>query len=116
MRNVRLVLINTISISLLLMSGLLQAKSPPTKANQCFACHGVKGVSLNPEFPSLAGQNKKYLIQQLNAFKNGDRKSQIMKPMASGLSDKDMSEVAGYFASFKAGSGEKIAKGKLRAR
>ena len=111
MRNLKFLLINIVSISLLLMSGLLQAKSPPTKANQCFACHGVKGVSLNPEFPSLAGQNKKYLIQQLNAFKNGDRKSPVMKPMASGLSDKDIDAVAGYFAGFKAGSGEKIAKG-----
>ena len=94
-----------------LFSPSIQAKGSPGKANQCFACHGVNGVSLNPEFPSLAGQNKNYLIKQLKAFKSGDRKSQIMKPMASGLSDKDMESVATYFSSKKAGGGEEIVKG-----
>ena len=95
-------IINIASIALLATSVLLQAESPP-KAHQCFACHGINGVSLNPEFPSLAGQNKKYLVKQLKAFRNGDRKSQIMKPMVSGLSDDDINAVARYFASFKAG-------------
>lgn len=94
-----------------LFSSTIQAKTPPGKANQCFACHGVDGVSLNPEFPSLAGQNKNYLIKQLNAFKSGDRKSQVMKPMASGLSDKDIENVALYFSSKRAGGGEEIVKG-----
>ncbi len=97
-------------IALLSTPVITQGNSSPGKANQCFACHGVNGVSLNPEFPSLAGQNKKYLATQLNAFKNGDRKSPIMKPMASGLSDEDIDAIAEYFASFKAGSGEEIEK------
>jgi len=100
-----------IVFSSLLFSPLIQAKSSPGKETQCFACHGVNGVSSNPAFPSLAGQNKNYLMTQLKAFKNGDRKSQVMKPMAIGLSDKDMEQVATYFASKKAGGGEKIAKG-----
>jgi len=98
-------------ISSFLFSPSIQAESPPGKANQCFACHGVNGVSLNPAFPSLAGQNKNYLIQQLKAFKNGDRKSPIMKPMATGLSDQDMEDVAIYFSSKRASSGEVILKG-----
>jgi len=103
--------LSAILLSSVLFSPLIQAKSPPGKATQCFACHGINGVSMNPEFPSLAGQNKKYLIKQLQAFKSGDRKSQIMQPMASGLSDKDMDTVATYFSSKKAGGGEKIVKG-----
>ena len=94
-----------------LFSTSIQAKSSPGKASQCFSCHGVNGVSLNPEFPSLAGQNKNYLIKQLEAFKNGDRKSPIMKPMASGLSDKDIEQVAIYFSSKKAGGSEEFVKG-----
>ncbi len=100
-----------IVFSSFLFSPLIHAKSPPGKEAQCFACHGVNGVSSNPAFPSLAGQNKNYLMTQLKAFKSGDRKSQVMKPMAIGLSDKDMEQVATYFASKKAGSGEKIASG-----
>jgi len=80
------------------------------KENQCFACHGVNGVSVNPDFPSLAGQNKVYIIKQLKAFKNGDRKSPIMAPMVSGLSDEDMDSIATYFASKKAGGGEELSK------
>ena len=100
-----------IIFSSFLFTPSIHAESSPGKANQCFACHGVNGISLNPEFPSLAGQNKNYLIKQLKAFKSGDRKSPVMKPMASGLSDKDIENVATYFSSKKAGGGEKIIKG-----
>ncbi len=103
--------ISAVLLSSFLFTPITQGKSSPGKANQCFACHGVNGVSLNPEFPSLAGQNKNYLVKQLRAFKSGDRKSPIMKPMASGLSDKDMEQVATYFSIKKAGGGERIAKG-----
>jgi len=83
----------------------------PDKAKLCFACHGVNGVSVNPEYPSLAGQNKVYIVKQLKAFKSGDRKNAIMAPMASGLNDKEMEDVAVYFSSKTAGGGEVIAKG-----
>jgi len=109
--NIRLYVVISFLLSYgFFFSSVTQAKSPG-KAAQCFACHGVNGISLNPEFPSLGGQNKKYLIKQLKAFKNGDRKSPIMGPMASGLSDKDMQSVATYFSSKKAGGSEKIVKG-----
>ena len=94
-----------------LFTPAIHAKTSAGKANQCFACHGVDGVSLNPEFPSLAGQNKNYLIKQLKAFKSGDRKSPVMKPVASGLSDTDIENVATYFSSKRAGGGEEIVKG-----
>ena len=92
------------------LSSIVQAE-PPGKATQCFACHGVNGVSLNPDFPSLAGQSKPYIIKQLHAFKSGDRKNPIMNPMASGLSDADIESVAEYFSSKKAGGAEQVAKG-----
>ena len=31
----------------------------------CAACHGDNGISLNPVWPKLAGQNPKYLASQL---------------------------------------------------
>lgn len=91
----------------LVLSPAVQSESIG-KANQCVACHGVNGVSLNPEFPSLAGQSKAYLLKQLAAFKSGNRKSPIMEPMASGLTEEDMESVATYFSSKRAGGGEKI--------
>ncbi len=94
----------------LLFTSTVQSASAG-KANQCFACHGVNGVSLNPEFPSLAGQNKNYIIKQLKAFKSGDRKSPIMAPMVARLDEDDMEAVAEYFSSKKAGGAEAIKKG-----
>ncbi|MCP4411625.1 MAG: cytochrome c, partial [Gammaproteobacteria bacterium] len=98
------------SASALLLTPAVQSASPG-KANQCFACHGVNGVSVNPDFPSLAGQSKVYIIKQLKAFKSGERKSPIMATMESGLDDEDISAVADYFSNKKAGGGEEIAKG-----
>ncbi len=93
-----------------MIPNLSAAENRPGKANQCVACHGPGGVSLNPEFPSLAGQSERYLSKQLNAFRSGDRKSPIMKPIVSGLNDQDVKELAAYFSSKKAGGGEAIAK------
>lgn len=70
---------SVVLFSSFLFSPLIHAKSPPAKAKQCFSCHGVNGVSMNPEFPSLAGQSKNYLIKQLKAFKSGDRKNMVRK-------------------------------------
>ncbi len=99
-----------VAVFTFLLASAVQS-APPEKAKQCFACHGVNGVSANPAFPSLAGQNKAYIIKQLNAFKSGDRKNAIMEPMASGLNDQDTADVADYFSSKRAGGGEVIAKG-----
>lgn len=65
----------------------------------CGACHGVDGVSTVPAQPNLAGQNVKYLYKQLTDFKSGHRKNPIMSAQASNLTDQDMANVAGYYAS-----------------
>jgi len=75
------------------------ATTGQTKAATCVACHGVDGNSVNPEWPSLAGQHSQYIVKQLKAFKGGARKSDTMAPMAMGLSEQDMEDVAAYFAS-----------------
>jgi cytochrome c553 len=64
----------------------------------CAACHGADGNSVNPEWPKLAGQGDAYLIKQLHEFKNGDRKNAVMAPMAIGLSDTDMENLAAYYS------------------
>ena len=42
----------------------------------CTACHGVE-KSVNPEWPNLSQQSKKYLVDQLHAFRDGKRKKCI---------------------------------------
>ena len=70
-----------------------------SKSVQCAACHGVDGNSLNPEWPSLAGQNADYLVRMLKAFKSGDRSNVLMNSQAVALGDQDMLDLGAYFAS-----------------
>jgi cytochrome c553 len=77
------------------------AAAGQTRAITCAACHGADGNSLNPEWPSLAGQHESYLIKQLQAFKSGARQNVLMSGQAMALSDQDMADLAAYFASQK---------------
>jgi nitrite reductase (NO-forming)/hydroxylamine reductase len=81
------------------------------RATTCFGCHGAEGVSLNPKYPNLAGQSVEYLVKQLNAFRNGDRKDAIMSPMASNMSDADVENVAAFFAGLGAVSQQPLTTG-----
>lgn len=65
----------------------------------CMACHGVGGVSVNPIWPSLAGQGEKYILKQLKDFKSGVRSNAVMGAQAAMLSDQEMEDVAAYYAS-----------------
>lgn len=67
-------------------------------AAACTACHGNAGMSVNPEWPNLAGQHANYMADSLKAFKSGIRKNDVMSGMAAGLSDANMRNVATYFA------------------
>lgn len=71
------------------------------KAATCAACHGANGISAIPTYPNLAGQKPAYIVQQLKAFKSGERENAIMKPMATMLTEADMINVAAYYASLK---------------
>ena len=39
----------------------------------CSSCHGPDGRSTSPNFPRLAGQQKDYIVAQLNDFRNDTR-------------------------------------------
>lgn len=70
----------------------------PAKAATCVACHGEGGVSVAPNWPSLAGQHKDYLVHALGEYKNGLRKDPVMGSQAMGLTPADIEELATYFA------------------
>lgn len=72
-----------------------------TKAAPCAGCHGANGVSGNPLWPSLAGQQKDYLVASLKAYRDGTRKNEVMGGMAKGLSDADVDALAGYYSSVR---------------
>ncbi|MFI3186007.1 MAG: c-type cytochrome [Methylococcaceae bacterium] len=73
------------------------------KASACIGCHGQRGVSGSPQWPSLAAQQSPYLVNQLKAFKTGSRSNAMMQSIATHLSSEDMDNLAAYFSSQKAG-------------
>ncbi len=70
-----------------------------SKSVVCAACHGPAGISSNPMWPNLAGQQELYLAKQIKAFRDGDRKDPMMSPMAAALSDDDIANLAAYYSS-----------------
>lgn len=92
----------------LIMSGLISSKAKAadiaagkSKSVVCAACHGANGMSVNPMWPNLAGQQEMYLVKQIKDFRDGKRKDPAMTPMASGLTDADIANLAAYYASQK---------------
>ena len=75
------------------------------KAAPCVACHGVAGVSANPAWPKLAGQGEKYLVDQLNLFKDKIRINTLMNPQAENLSAQDIEDLAAYYTSQSVSTG-----------
>ena len=73
-------------------------------AATCTACHGTDGISVGGVPPSLAGQNKDYLLQQLKDYKAGKRPATIMHQHAKGYSDEQLERIAAYFAAVKPGT------------
>lgn len=68
------------------------------KSQQCAACHGGDGNSANTIWPKLAGQHSDYIVSQLRAFQSGARQNEQMSPMAQGLSEQDMEDIAAFYA------------------
>lgn len=63
------------------------------------ACHGPQGNSQNPQIPSLAGQPKIFLENQLVLIREGLRDIPPMKGTLDGLTDADLIVLAVYFSS-----------------
>jgi len=62
------------------------------------ACHGAQGNSQIPLTPSLAGQPKVFLENQLVLIREGMRDIPQMKGMLDGLKDADLVVLANYFS------------------
>jgi cytochrome c553 len=68
----------------------------------CQGCHGIVGWrTAFPEVyrvPKIAGQHPAYMVKALQAYKSGERSHPSMKAIAGTLSDKDMADLAAYYA------------------
>jgi cytochrome c553 len=76
----------------------LRAQSIEEKTQICAGCHGADGKPVDSTIPTIWGQQAGYIYIQLRDFKRGDRKSDIMQPIASSLERQDMLDIAEYFS------------------
>ena len=68
----------------------------------CAACHGADGNSQLPNIPSLAGQPKVFIENQLVIIREGLREILAMKGMLDGVSDAEITAMAVHFAKLPA--------------
>ncbi len=88
--------ISTLMIETPALAG--DAAAGKSKSAVCAACHGPEGVSVNPMWPNLAGQQEMYLAKQMKDFRDGNRKDPVMAPTAAALSDEDIANLAAYYS------------------
>jgi len=69
---------------------------------QCVSCHGPEGKSAAPDIPYLAAQRADYLSLAMHEYKSGTRAHAALQELISKLSDQDIANIAGYFASLPA--------------
>jgi cytochrome c553 len=89
------------ALALALVSTTAYAGDPAagkTKSLACQTCH----VAANG--PHLVGQREAYVVEQLTAFKSGDRKNDFMTPIAKQLSEADIADLAAYWSAQAAGT------------
>ena len=72
------------------------------KTQMCTGCHGIEGWrTAFPEVykvPRIGGQHEAYLVKALQEYKSGERNHPSMRAIAASPSDKDMADLAAYYA------------------
>jgi len=63
----------------------------------CGGCHGAYGVSLDGGTPTLAGQEPKYLVDAIKAYRT-TRSRESMREYVRGLPDKDIDNIAAFYS------------------
>jgi cytochrome c553 len=70
------------------------------QAVPCAACHGQDGATgLDGTYPTLAGQNERYLLRHLKMIQSGARNIPLMAGQLNGKSEQDLADIAAYYAS-----------------
>ena len=64
----------------------------------CASCHGDTGNVDIPDVPDLGGQDPLYIYKQLADYKAETRASSIMNDAVAALSERDMADLAAFYA------------------
>ncbi len=72
----------------------------------CTTCHGQKGMSVAPNYPNLANQNERYLVNQVKdiiAKKRSSKLTLLMTehPVVTGVSEEEIKAIAAHLTKIK---------------
>ena len=81
-----------------LCSGMAAAQPSAERLAVCAGCHGANGQSAIAGTPSLAGQPRVFIENQLVIIREGLRDVPVMKPFVTGLRDEDIGALATHYA------------------
>lgn len=65
----------------------------------CSECHGMDGRGDLADIPNLAAQSASYLVEAMHAYRDGGRLHPTLQDMTSEMSEADITNIAGYYAS-----------------
>jgi cytochrome c553 len=80
--------------------GDVDAGRVKSASERCQECHGAdgNGNGQDDRFARLAGQYPAYIVKQLQDFRSGARKHDLMGIMAKSLDEPDLADIAVYYA------------------
>ena len=72
----------------------------------CTTCHGQKGISIAPNYPNLAKQNERYLVNQVKdiiAKKRANKLTPLMTehPVVTSIKDEEIAAIAAHLTNIK---------------
>ena len=68
-------------------------------ATACVDCHGMDGRGSSAEIPHLNAQSAEYLVEAMYAYRDGGRLHAALQDMTQGMTETDIINIAGYYAS-----------------
>ena len=83
---------------MMVAGGAALAEPKRSPIEDCALCHGPDGIAKDTEVPHLAGQNEKYLFNQMMAFRAGKRPHKEMRFMARHMTVQEVAAIAAYYA------------------
>lgn len=102
MKNMKLTIAILCAVGMIAPSA--HAAGDPARGNElrheCIDCHGEDGMG-DEEYPQIAGLDEAYIIEQLMAFKSGERpnEAEMMLWTIEDLNEQDLADLAAYYAS-----------------
>ncbi len=105
----KIVQICAVALLTLLMAGLTASAQDDATFyvhKFCTTCHGQNGTSIAPNYPNLARQNERYLVNQVKdiiAKKRANKLTLLMSehPIVTGITEKEIAAIAAHMTKIK---------------